>query len=47
MLDIMYEIPSDENSGRCLITRGVVEGTEKPKLTYRNAEVRTRKDETA
>ena len=47
MTDIMYEIPSDENIGRCLITRGVVEGTEKPKLTYRNAEVRTRKDETA
>ncbi|QNM04732.1 ATP-dependent Clp protease ATP-binding subunit ClpX [Qiania dongpingensis] len=47
MTDIMYEIPSDENIGRCLITKEVVEGESKPELTYRDTEVKTRKGETA
>ncbi len=47
MTDIMYEIPSDESIGRCLITKDVVEGLDLPKFTYRNTEVRKRKGETA
>ena len=47
MTDIMYEIPSDENIGRCLITKEVVEGSGKPQLTYRDTEVKKRKGETA
>ncbi len=33
MLDIMYELPSLKNVKECLITRGVVEGTENPVLS--------------
>ncbi|MCI8549091.1 MAG: ATP-dependent Clp protease ATP-binding subunit ClpX [Lachnospiraceae bacterium] len=47
MTDIMYEIPSDESIGRCLITKDVVEGLDLPKFTYRSTEVRKRKGETA
>ena len=47
MTDIMYEIPSDENIGRCLITKDVVKGLDLPKLTYRSTEVKRRKGETA
>ena len=47
MTDIMYEIPSDDRVGRCLITKDVVEGKALPQLTYRDTEVRKRKGETA
>ena len=47
MTDIMYEIPSDETIGRCLITKDVVEGKAEPQLTYRNTEVKKRGGETA
>ena len=47
MTDIMYEIPSDESIGRCLITKDVVEGLDLPKFTYRSTEVKRRKNETA
>lgn len=47
MTDIMYEIPSDENIGRCLITKDVVKGLDLPKLIYRSTEVKKRKGETA
>ena len=47
MTDIMYEIPSDDNIGRCLITKDVVNGLDLPKLTYRTTEVKKRKGETA
>jgi ATP-dependent Clp protease ATP-binding subunit ClpX len=30
MLDVMYDIPSRQNARRCIITSGVVKGTEKP-----------------
>jgi ATP-dependent Clp protease ATP-binding subunit ClpX len=30
MLDVMYDIPSRQNARRCVITSGVVRGTEKP-----------------
>ena len=32
MLDIMYELPALEDVDECVITRGVIEGTEKPLL---------------
>ena len=32
MLDIMYELPTMEDVTTCTITRGVIEGTEKPTL---------------
>ena len=47
MTDIMYEIPSDDTIGRCLITKEVVEDGAQPQLTYRDTEVKKRKDETA
>ena len=47
MTDIMYEIPSDETIGRCLITKDVVEGKAEPQLTYRDTEVKKRGGETA
>ncbi|MDD7390081.1 MAG: ATP-dependent Clp protease ATP-binding subunit ClpX [Lachnospiraceae bacterium] len=41
MQDVMYEIPSDDNIGKCRITREVVEGKGEPQLTYRTDEVDT------
>ena len=35
IMDLMYEIPSDETIGICTITKDVVEGTGKPELVYR------------
>jgi ATP-dependent Clp protease ATP-binding subunit ClpX len=32
MMDTMFEIPSDSNIIKCIITREVIQGTEKPKL---------------
>ena len=34
MRDIMYEVPSEENVVRCVITRDVIEGKGQPQLTY-------------
>ncbi len=34
MLDIMYDLPSLKDVKECVITRGVIEGTEKPVLTH-------------
>lgn len=34
MLDVMYEIPSDDSIEHCLITKEVIQGTGKPVLTY-------------
>lgn len=39
MQDIMFEVPSDDTIGKCLITEGVVTGEEEPVLTYRTDEV--------
>ena len=36
MMDMMYEIPSDDNVGICTITKGVVDGTGEPELVYRD-----------
>lgn len=35
MTDVMYEVPSDEAIGRCIITKEVVDGTGEPELIYR------------
>ena len=36
MNDIMYRIPSDEEIGTVILTKGVVEGTEEPTVIYRD-----------
>lgn len=35
MMDIMYEIPSEDTISKCIITKEVVEKTAKPQLIYR------------
>ena len=35
MMDLMYEIPSDNNIGICTITKDVVDKTGEPELVYR------------
>ena len=40
MLDIMYEIPKDDNIGRVVITREYVEGTGGPVIDIRNISAR-------
>ena len=35
MTDIMYEIPSDENIERCIISKEVVEEGSEPEIIYR------------
>ncbi len=37
MMDVMYEIPSDDNIAKCVLTKDAVDGKEKPYVTYRNA----------
>ena len=36
MMDIMYEIPSDDNIAECVLTKEAVSGNEKPRIAYRN-----------
>lgn len=36
MMDVMYEIPSDDNIAACVLTKEAVDGSEKPLVTYRN-----------
>ena len=43
IMDLMYEIPSDETIGICTITKDVVEGTGKPELVYRDVPANPRK----
>jgi ATP-dependent Clp protease ATP-binding subunit ClpX len=38
MLDIMYEIPKDENIGRVTITKEYIEGCGGPKIEIRSTE---------
>lgn len=37
MMDLMYQIPSDESIEACVITRGAVEGTSEPLTMHREA----------
>lgn len=39
MLDIMYEIPKDDNIGQVTITKEYIEGTGGPVITLRGQEV--------
>ena len=43
MMDLMYEIPSDETIGICTITRDVVKNRAKPELVYRDVPANPRK----
>ena len=36
LMDVMYEIPSDDNIAECILTKDVVEGRGKPCIIYRN-----------
>lgn len=45
MMEAMYTIPSDDTIGRCVITKGAVEGTSKPELIYRTTGVNKTKKE--
>lgn len=36
MMDVMYEIPSDDNIAECILTKEAVDGSEKPRIAYRN-----------
>ncbi len=36
MMDIMYEIPSDDNIAECVLTKEAVEGKEEPQVYYRD-----------
>ncbi|MBQ9765165.1 MAG: ATP-dependent Clp protease ATP-binding subunit ClpX [Lachnospiraceae bacterium] len=35
MMNVMYEIPSEENIAKCIITKEVAEGTEEPHIIYK------------
>ena len=34
MMDVMYEIPSDETIAKCVITKAAVDGEEGPKVIH-------------
>ena len=36
LMDVMYEIPSDDGIAECILTKDVVEGKGKPRIIYRN-----------
>ncbi len=36
LMDVMYEIPSDDNIAECVLTKEVVDGKGKPRIIYRN-----------
>ena len=44
MMDTMYELPSDDTVGECIITEQTVEGTEKPQIVRRDIEVVKREE---
>ena len=35
MMDVMYEVPSEDNVEKCIITKEAVEKKEKPKIIYK------------
>lgn len=39
MMDIMYEIPSDNRIEKCVLTKGAAEGTEDPIIVYSDEEI--------
>ena len=42
MMDIMYEIPSDDNIAECVLTKDAVNGKDKPRITYRSRLLQSR-----
>ncbi|MCD7725207.1 MAG: ATP-dependent Clp protease ATP-binding subunit ClpX [Clostridiales bacterium] len=40
MMDVMYEIPSNDNIAECILTKEAVDGNAKPLVTYRNRMMR-------
>ena len=36
MMDLMYQVPSDENIVSCIVTKAAVEEKEEPQVTYKN-----------
>ena len=46
MMDVMFEIPSDETIESCVITKEAVEGTSQPFVVHREA-VRTEREKKA
>ncbi len=36
MMDVMYEIPSNDNIAECILTKDAVSGDGEPRITYRN-----------
>lgn len=36
LMDVMYEIPSDDGIAECILTKDVVDGKGKPRIIYRN-----------
>ena len=36
MMDVMYEIPSDDNISECVVTEGAVSGTSSPLIVYKD-----------
>ena len=44
MMDTMYELPSDDTVGECIITEQTVEGTEEPQIVRRDIEVVKREE---
>ena len=45
MLDIMYEIPKDDNIGRVTITREYIEGTSGPVIHIRGNHIQANPDD--
>ena len=43
MMDVMYEIPSDDSIASCTITKECVEEGKEPEIEYRTEEIPTRK----
>ena len=36
MMDVMYEIPSDDNISECVVTEEAVNGTSSPLIVYKD-----------
>ena len=43
MMDVMFNIPSDETIESCLVTREVIEGTSEPEITRKSQELTGRR----
>ena len=39
MMDVMYEIPSDDNISKCIVTENTITGDGKPEIEYRSTKV--------